>query len=464
VNNLLPIFLNLENQKCLIVGGGTIAFQKLQQLLESNALVTVVAPDIDQNIIELPVKVMHKCYDSTDLEDMKVIIAATNDEKVNKNIYNDSIKIGIPVNVVDQPHLCSFYMGSVFQDGDLKIAISTNGSCPSFGTYLRDYIKNISKGLWGNLLTELAQKRKNIINTLSSYDKKKKTMNQIVGTRLKGVIDSDKLGGKVYLVGAGPGDPDLITVKGKNALQIADFILHDALIHPSLVDDINPLAKKIFVGKRAGKHSISQDSIHSIMIKEATAGKQVVRLKGGDPFIFGRGGEEVLALAKKGVPFEVVPGITSAIGAAAAFGIPLTHRDHADSVLFITGHQSDLSLEEDWRSICSLSSTLVFYMGIKRINEIVNILIKNGKSKSAPIAIVQNATLINQKIFVSTLNKFSEEIDSYKIKTPALIIVGEVINYHKFFENSLNVKPSNVIDQPYEIGFDVWKAEDLSIS
>ena len=456
MNNLLPVFMKLEDSSCLVVGGGKIALQKIEQLICSKAKITVIAPEICKSIKRLPVNSLNRKYIIGDMDQAKLVIAATDDNKVNKKIYEDANKRGIPVNVVDQPELCSFYMGSVYQDGDLKVAISTNGQCPSFGTYLKDHIKNISKGLWGTALDNLALKRKKIIKTLLSYAEKKDVMSKFARNSLEDSERLNKASGKVYLVGAGPGDPELITAKGLRIIQNADIILHDALIHPHLVFEINPLAKKIFVGKREDKHSVSQNAIHSIMVEEAYKGQQIVRLKGGDPFIFGRGGEEIIALAKDGIQFEVIPGVTAGIGAAAGFGIPLTHRDDATSTLFITGHQCNTIKKQDFETLAKLNSTLVFYMGTRRLSEIVTRLMENGKSKDTPIAIVQNATLKNQKIITSSINSIIKELQYVNVLTPAIIIIGEVVKNYRKIQNCLNTIPSDIVQPIGDLGFDIW--------
>ena len=457
MNNLLPVFMKFEKRSCLIVGGGKISLQKIYQLLDSKALVTVVAPKICKSIQSLSVTVAQRCYQSSDLDGVKLVIAATNDKKVNQKIFKDANKRGLPVNVVDQPDLCSFFMGSVYVDGDLKIAVSTNGECPSFGLYIKNHIKNISKGLWGRALNDLAIKREIIIKTLSSYTEKKEVMGRLVSCRLATIGTADKPKGKVFLVGAGPGDPELITAKGLKAIQNADIILHDALIHPHLVFEINPIAKKIFVGKREDKHSVSQDAIHSIMVEEASKGNIVVRLKGGDPFIFGRGGEEVMALAKDRVLFEVIPGVTAGLGAAAGFGIPLTHRDIATSTLFITGHQCKSAEKQDWETLSKLNSTLVFYMGVRRLTEIVRGLVKAGKSKDTPIAIVQCVTMIDQKIVTSTLGSILKDLNHNTLITPAIIIIGNVVKYHNKLQECLDTLPSEIVAPIGDLGFDIWK-------
>jgi len=461
MNNLLPLFMKLEESNCLVVGGGKIALQKIEQLICSKAKVTVVAPEICRTIKSLPVYSMNRKYITGDIDQAKLVIAATDNYKVNKKIYEDANKRGIPVNVVDQPELCSFYMGSVYQDGDLKVAISTNGKCPSFGTYIKNYIKNISKGFWGTALDDLALKREKIVKTLLSYADKKDVIGKLVKNSLEDSEKFNKSSGKVYLVGAGPGDPELITAKGLRVMQDADIILHDALIHPHLVFEINPLAKKIFVGKREDKHSVSQNAIHSIMVEEAEKGKIVVRLKGGDPFIFGRGGEEILALSKYKINFEVIPGITAGIGAAASFGIPLTHREDAVSTLFITGHQCKTTKTQDWETLAKLNSTLVFYMGTRRLSEIVLCLIENGKSKNTPIAIIENATLNSQQIFTSDLDTILKEVKKIKVLTPAIIIIGDVVRNYTQIQACLDRIPSDMVNVIENSGFDIWKNEAI---
>ena len=361
------------------------------------------------------------------------------------------------MNVVDQPELCSFYMGSVYNDGDLKVAISTNGKCPSFGAFLRGHIQSMSRGIWGKSLKQLAVKREEIIHALSTYSDKKEVMGKLANQSFNNFRKTKKSIGKVFLVGAGPGDPELITAKGLRAIQNADVILHDALIHPHLVFEINPLAKKVFVGKREDKHSVHQKTIHSIMAEEATKGKMVVRLKGGDPFMFGRGGEEVIALADANIPFEVIPGVTAGLGAASGVGIPLTHRDDATSTLFITGHQCRKAEFQDWETLAKLNSTLVFYMGVKRLTEIVMGLVENGKSKDTPIAIVQNATMLSQKIVTSTLGSIVKDTRYKKPMTPAIIIIGNVVNYHSKLQECLDSFPSDIVAPIGDLGFDIWK-------
>ena len=459
MNHLLPIFMKLENQPCLVVGGGKVAFQKIKQLLDSKAEVTVVALKVCENIQAMPVYINYSEYRENDVKGYQLVIAATDDESTNRRIYEDAQKLGIPINVVDQPELCSFYMGSVYRDGDVKVAVSTNGTCPSFGKYLRDHIKNMSKDLWGKTLEELALKREKIVKRIISYSQKQKLLEKLVNNNSNSIIGKLPSKGNVFIVGAGPGDPELITVKGLRAIQKADVILHDALIHPHLVFEINALAEKIFVGKREDRHSVNQKTIHRIMVEEAGKGRHVVRLKGGDPFIFGRGGEEAEALAKEGIPFEVIAGVTAGIGAAAGFGIPLTYRNQASSTLLVTGYQCEKGGSQDWAALAKLDSTLVFYMGLKKIKEIVRGLVENGKPLNTPLAIIQNATMVNQEIMTSTLAGIEADLRLKKPKTPAIIIIGEVVNHYAKLENYLENLPTCLVEPIGDLGFDFWKNE-----
>jgi uroporphyrin-III C-methyltransferase len=313
--------------------------------------------------------------------------------------------------------------------------------------------------MWGKALEKLALQREKIINSISSYSEKQLVMEKLVKDSQNKFIQKQVKRGKVFIVGAGPGDPELITVKGLQAIQSADVILHDALVHPHLVFEINTNAEKIFVGKREGKHSVSQDTIQSLLIEEANKGKIVVRLKGGDPFIFGRGAEEAEALAKAGITFEIIAGITAGLGAAAGFGIPLTSRNEAQSTTLITGHQCEKNGRHNWKALADLDSTLVFYMGVKNISKIVGGLVKNGKPGSTPLAIVQNGTMVSQAIFLSTLEKVEKALKGESIKTPAVIIIGEVVHHHKRLQKFVESIPSEQVDPIGDFGFDIWKTD-----
>jgi uroporphyrin-III C-methyltransferase len=274
--------------------------------------------------------------------------------------------------------------------------------------------------------------------------------------------NTQKQPGKVWLVGGGPGDPELLTIKAMRVISQADIVLYDSLISDEILDMLPKKCTRIHVGKRCGAHKMTQVDIQKLLLTSARKYARVVRLKGGDPFIFGRGGEEAMSLAEADVAFEVVPGVTAGLGAAAGFGIPLTHRDDATSTLFITGHQCRSEVSQDWETLAKLNSTLVFYMGMKRLGVIVSGLTKNGKPADTPVAIVQNATMVNQEILISTLKNISSDIENIKQQTPSVIIIGEVVNYYRKLRGCLNTRPSQKTIPMQGVGFDIWQNKTVS--
>ncbi|MBC8310757.1 MAG: uroporphyrinogen-III C-methyltransferase, partial [Candidatus Marinimicrobia bacterium] len=434
-NNLLPIFLKLENEPSLVVGGGNIAFQKIQQLLDSKSKITVISPECNQDVSDLiydgRIQWIQDNYHSKFINFPKVIIGATSNKVVNKSIYEDAQKLGIPVNIVDQPHLCSFYLGAVHSEGDVKVAVSTNGKSPAVAKKIRNMITQLLPKETASIVGELGKIRKSIQSSVDTYSERKQIFDTIVENQFS------TANGKVSLVGAGPGDPELISIRGAKAISTADVLVYDSLVHPDLLKLAHPNADLIFVGKRCGKHSTVQEHIEDLMVTHATKGKYVVRLKGGDPFVFGRGGEEAEALAKNKISFEVIPGVSAGLGSAAYSGIPLTHRDYASGTIFLTGHSATDENAMDWNAIVKSKMTLVIYMGVKNATEISQKLIQNGMNGDMPTAIIQHATLPFQKIYETTLQELSNEIENSEIKAPAIIIIGKVVSLKNKFENYL---------------------------
>ena len=446
-NNLLPIFLKLENESTLVVGGGNVAFQKIQQLLDSNSKITVVSPECNSEIMSLinenKIKWIQENYDSKFIDFPKVIIGATSDEQVNKAIYKDAHKLGIPVNIVDQPELCSFYLGAVHSEGDIKVAVSTNGKSPAVAKKIRNMIKQLLPKETVSIVNELGKIRKSIQSSVNTYSERKQIFDSIVENQFP------LLHGRVSLVGAGPGDPELISIRGAKAISNAEVLLYDSLIHPDLLKLAPKNALLVFVGKRCGKHSTVQEHIEHIIVSHSNEGKYVVRLKGGDPFIFGRGGEEAEALAKNNIPFEVIPGVSAGLGSAAYAGIPLTHRDYASGTIFLTGHAAKDKNFMDWNAIVKSKMTLVIYMGVKNATELSKRLIQNGMVDDMPVAIIEHATLPFQKIYESTIRELPNEITNSGVKAPAIIIIGQVVTLRGKFENYLQ-SPTylNTIENP----------------
>ncbi len=443
MNTLYPVFLNIEHRPVLVVGGGTVAEQKIKGLLEACSDVTVIAPHTSETIDKLAgenkISLLRRVYATGDVDGFVLVIAATNDAAVHRAIFDEAQAKNIPVNIVDVPGLCTFFLSSVFQEGDLKIAVSTNGKSPTLGKIIRDRIgKEYSKG-YPELLSTLGELRSDIQKSFPDYETRKEYYNRLVNTELDrlhrysgkgsgGNRKGESSVGKVYLVGAGPGDPELITLKALRILRSADIVLYDALISTELLAEVPEYAEKIYAGKRAGNHSAQQGQINEIMIRKALQGKQVVRLKGGDPMVFGRGGEELEVLQKAGIEVEIVPGITAGTGVPASCGIPLTRRGKSSSVVFITGSEDPSKAEEriDWGAVAR-TDTIVIYMGKKRLSFIVKTLIERGIAPSKPVAVIFDGTLPQEKIISGTMENIAERVDDDGSSSPGLIIIGSVV-------------------------------------
>jgi len=439
MNNLFPAFLKLAGGPCLVVGGGAVAERKIRGLLASGAAVTVVAPEITPTIAgwasEGRIRLHKRPYRQGDVAGCLLAIAATNQRAVNRQVYQEAREQNILVNVVDDPPLCSFFYPAIYQDGDLKIAVSTNGKSPALAKRIRDRIKGQIEGQYGQALIKLGQLREALqqaaIHSRTRGDLLEAVVEQWAESSAVRMNDGAVkcAGGKVYLVGAGPGDPDLITVKGLRLLQSADVIVYDALIDKRLLDHARSDAQLIFAGKRCGRHSRSQGKINNLLIEAAARGQVVVRVKGGDPFIFGRGGEELKALAEAGVDFEIVPGITAGVAAPAYAGIPLTARGVSSSVAFVTGHtnRDGAGPAVDWAALARGADTLVIYMGTKNLPHIARELVLAGRPNDTPVAVIENATTTEQRTFTATLAELVEEKNRPTFRTPALIVIGEVV-------------------------------------
>ncbi|MBI1807488.1 MAG: uroporphyrinogen-III C-methyltransferase [Ignavibacteria bacterium] len=445
MNTLYPIFLNIEHQPVLVVGGGMVAEQKIRGLLDAKAEVTVIAPSISAAVEELAGKnkiiVHRRAYESGDVGGFFLVIGATDDKTVQQVIFNDAQSKNVPVNIVDVPQLCTFYLSSVFQKGDLKIAVSTNGKSPTLGQIIRDKIRDEFADGYPELLETIGGVRPHVLKAFPDVQSRKELFRRLVQTELERLHGRTQKGatrpyedfpqkGKVYIIGAGPGDPELMTVKGLKILQSADVIMYDALVNTELLSYVKESAEKIFVGKRAGAHCKRQEEINELLVLKAREGKLVLRLKGGDPFIFGRGGEELEALQNVGIKVEVVPGITAGIGIPTSLGIPLTHRRHSSSVVFLTGHEDPTKDEQhvDWNSISRIDS-IVIYMGVKRLHFIVDQLIQHGVSPLKPAAVIFDGTLPEEIVLTGTLEDIGEKVHKHSMNSPGLIIVGDVVRF-----------------------------------
>lgn len=449
----LPLFFDIHGKHCLVVGGGSIAYRKANLLHKAGACLHVVAPHISGELKWLAQQANGACFERAyvpaDLDNKMLVIAATNDEAVNAQVSADAHARNLPVNVVDNPALCSFILPSIVDRSPLMIAVSSGGSSPVLARLLRARIESMIPAAYGRLagfvgglrdvvknkITGDVQRRRFWENVLQGPVAEKVLAGKDAEARVlfdQYLHDAEEnLPGEVCLVGAGPGDPDLLTFKALRLLQAADVVLYDRLVSDAIVDLARRDADKIYVGKARSNHSVPQQEINQMLVELARHGKRVVRLKGGDPFIFGRGGEEIEGLAELNIPFQVVPGVTAASGCAAYAGIPLTHRDYAQSVRFVTGHLKDNTSNLPWPELVNNDQTVVFYMGLNNLASICQSLIDHGRAPSTPIALVQKGTTVEQKVWTGTLATMPAIIAAEEVKAPTLIIVGEVVELHK---------------------------------
>lgn len=449
----LPIFLDVRDKPCLVVGGGGIAARKVFLLLRAGARVTVVSPELCHELQEKQhsgeIEYQARTFEPSDIEQPMVVIAATDNESVNREVSELAKAKNIPVNVVDAPELCTFTMPSIIDRSPVQIAISTGGASPVLARLLRSRLETVIPAAYGQLATLLESYREKVKQRFSSITEIRRFWEAIlegpVADRLLAGKENEaralleaavasgqppSLQGEVYLVGAGPGDPDLLTFKALRLMQQADVVVYDRLVSQGIMDMVRRDAEFIYAGKERNKHAIQQEDINSLLARLAKEGKKVLRLKGGDPFIFGRGGEEIETLMKEGVTFQVVPGITAAAGCAAYAGIPLTHRDYVQSCTFVTGHLKDGTTNLNWPSLAHPGQTLVFYMGLHGVRSICENLVKHGLEARTPAALVEKGTSQEQKVHMGTLATLPDLVQNHDIKPPTLIIVGEVVALH----------------------------------
>ncbi len=448
-----PLFFKLKNKNCLVIGAGEVAARKIELLTRGGAIITVIAEVIGFSVANMKdspqLIIKQKCFEISDIKDFHLVISATNTTQINQLVANTATEQNIPVNVVDNPALCSFIFPAIIDRSPVIAAVSSAGASPVLARLLRAKIESIIPPAYGQLahlaeqfrtkvkehFKEPAQRRifwENVLQgriaELVFSGHKQEAENQLEQMILNAEI-SDHIG-EVYLVGAGPGDPDLLTFRALRLMQQADVVVYDRLVSDGILDLTRRDSEKIYVGKQRNNHSMAQDSINELLASLAKKGKRVVRLKGGDPFIFGRGGEEIETLMQENINFQVVPGITAASGCASYAGIPLTHRDHAQSCTFVTGHLKQDSIDLNWQQLSAPNQTIVFYMGLLGLEKICQSLIENGCSKNHPIAIIQQGTTIHQRVITGTLKSLPKKVAEDKLKAPTLIIVGTVVTLH----------------------------------
>ncbi len=457
-----PVFVKLKDQDCLVIGAGEIAARKIELLARAGARITVIANEISHHVASLEgpcsLQIQQKPFAAADVCGFRLVVSATDNKETNQLVANAAETQNILVNVVDNPELCSFIFPAIIDRSPIIAAVSSGGAAPVLARLLRAKIETIIPPAYGRLaklaesyrddvkkhIKEPAQRRifwENIfqgsVAELVFAGNQKEAEQQLQQAIIKqaGTVTQ----GEVYLIGAGPGAPDLLTFRALRLMQQADVIVYDHLVSPEIIDLARRDSEKIYVGKQRDKHTLPQESINILLADLAKAGKRVVRLKGGDPFIFGRGGEEIETLMEQGISFQVVPGITAASGCATYAGIPLTHRDHAQSCTFVTGHLKDNSINLNWTQLAAPNQTIVIYMGLVGLEKICASLIAHGSPKDLPVALIQQGTTVNQRVITGTLETLPATIASLDIKPPTLIIIGTVVTLHdklKWFHGS----------------------------
>ncbi|PYC28770.1 siroheme synthase CysG [Pseudomonas mosselii] len=457
----LPLFHKLQGGRVLVVGGGEIALRKARLLADAGAALRVVAPEVDGQLTALAREgggeVLVRGYQASDLEGCRLVIAATDDSALNAQVSAEAQARSLPVNVVDAPALCTVIFPAIVDRSPLVVAVSSGGDAPVLARLIRAKLEAWIPSAYGELAGLAARFRHKVKALYPDVNQRRGfwesvfqgpvAERQLAGQGaeaerlLQAMVDGAPVqqGGEVYLVGAGPGDPDLLTFRALRLMQQADVVLYDRLVAPAIIEMCRRDAERIYVGKRRADHAVPQDKINRLLVDLARQGKRVLRLKGGDPFIFGRGGEEIEELADEGIPFQVVPGITAASGCSAYGGIPLTHRDYAQSVRFVTGHLKDGTSNLPWDDLVAPAQTLVFYMGLVGLPTICAELIRHGRAASTPAALVQQGTTRNQRVFTGTLADLPELVARHEVHAPTLVIVGEVVQLREklaWFEGS----------------------------
>ncbi len=453
----LPIFLRVQDREAVVVGGGAVAARKAELLARCGATVTLIAPELSKPAAELVarergrVRHLQAAFEPQHLADARVVIAATDSPHVNASVAAAASERHLPINVVDDLRLSSFLLPAIVDRSPVVVAIGSQGTAPVLARRLREQLEALLPARLGALARFAGLRRSTVQQTLRPSERRPFWERLFGGPVSAQVLAGDEEAGdatftrelaafrgsrptlgEVYLIGAGPGDPDLLTLRALQLLQQADVILYDRLVSQGVLDRARREAERIFVGKssplrgeRPDESPLeAQERIHELMVSLAERGLRVARLKGGDPLIFGRGGEEIRVLARRGIPFTVVPGITAGLAAAATAAIPLTQREIAQSVTFATGHFADND-GLDWDALARPRHTTVFYMAVSQMEQIVSRLLAAGAPRDRPAAVVEQATLPGERVVRGSLGEIASLARAERIAAPALLIIGE---------------------------------------
>ncbi|GKS68147.1 uroporphyrinogen-III C-methyltransferase /precorrin-2 dehydrogenase [Nitrosomonas sp. PY1] len=452
--DFLPVFLDIRNKICLVIGGGEVAARKVSVLLHAGAHVSVVANELIETLEDAraraEIQYIAEPFHPKLLDNVALVIAATDDLSINQRVSSAAQTRNIPVNVVDHPALCTFIMPSIVDRSPLLIAISSSGQSPVLARLLRAQLETWIPSAYGRL-AQIAGKFRHQVKAHFKHAENRRIFwekmfrgsftERVLAGKEQSAEDyllqslqcekDQSPSGEVYLVGAGPGNPDLLTFRAMRLMQQADVVIYDRLVSTDILNLVRRDATRIYAGKERSHHTMKQESINQLLVRLAQEGKRVLRLKGGDPFIFGRGGEEIETLASYKIPFQVVPGITAASGVAAYAGIPLTHRDYAQSCIFVTGHLKNNTIDLDWSTLARPNQTIVIYMGLLGLPILCQQLIHHGLTADTPAAIIQQGTTSQQRIVTGTLQTLPALTEEAQLRAPTLIIVGNVIQLHE---------------------------------
>ncbi|MFW5426518.1 MAG: siroheme synthase CysG [Methylophagaceae bacterium] len=450
----LPIFVDLKNRPCLVVGGGEIAARKAGLLLKAQADVTIVAPNVSISTQALidgdKIKWINALFSADLLNDSILVIAATDNENINREVYQQAKKNNILVNVADCPELCDFILPSILDRSPIVVAVSSGGKSPILARQLRARLETLIPPTYGRLAELIGRYRNKVQDKFPKISMRRRFWESILQGKVadhvlagrdqdaentfQAILDktqSEELQkGEVYLVGAGPGDPELLTFKALRLMQQADIVFYDRLVSKEVLALVRREAEQVYVGKQRAWHAVRQEEINQLLLEHAQQGKRVLRLKGGDPFIFGRGGEEIETLTAENIPFQVVPGITAASGCSSYAGIPLTHRDYSQSCTFVTGQLKQGELDLNWPALVQPRQTVVVYMGLAGLPVLTQKLQEYGLSPTMPVALVQQGTTSQQKVWISTIAEIAGLAEKEKPVAPTLVIIGEVVKLH----------------------------------
>ena len=449
----LPIFLDIRGKRVIVTGGGTAAARKAEMALRAGAEVTVFAPELGEDFRDLAAhpNLTHekRLLEGVDLAGAVLAYGAEENRNADALTAAQARAAGVLVNIVDSPEHCDFITPAVIDRDPLVIAISSSGASPILARIIKARLESMIPAAYGRLARFVGDLRHTVADVLTDGRARRRFWEKVLDgpiadLALSGSEDSARAEfdkalavaageaaagpvGEVYLVGAGPGDPDLLTFRALRLIQRADVVLYDRLIDDCLLNLVRRDAERVYVGKREKDHTMPQEDISLLMARLAQEGKKVLRLKGGDPFIFGRGGEEIEVLAERGIPFQVVPGITAASGCSSYAGIPLTHRDHAQSCIFVTGHGKDGRLDLDWKTLLQPNQTVVVYMGLSMLPELTSEFIARGADPSLPVAVIENGTRRSQRVVSGTIADIAEKVENAYIVSPALVVIGTVV-------------------------------------